>query len=474
MNDQTVSKTTDKPSGTDSKSVIRFFIPVLLLILVIAGVGYFAATRTGIDKAAVEAALRGWSQQLKASSGHQGAAPIEFDFDSVEMAGSGTDRHAIVINPAFKSKMTNETTTTSLKTPKAKLFLTSADFSSMRIELSEPLQIFADDKAVGNVRSEQPFIINAERKKEDKIDYVSAKMDVPTSFTAESYADEKNYKITQDSGAVAEFKTSTDGNNYGSTHLVGSNLVVAVEDKTVLAVSKYTVDASDKPAANNHHAVALKADVQEISMREELMPYGALTFMSDVAYTGPLPKDQAEVDWSAVAAKLNIAQLQLKNAEAYVSVKGELQTGQKDMLPIGKLMIKAGNFPFIRSELLKHGLIAEDELPMVNSLFKQMTGQSFSEAKDMELVLSREPSQSLKLGNITLEQGLAIVLSGGKLSPKTTEQPADAQPKAAPDAPVKWEPESDVTGESDVEQPEEVPANNDSADIPVTVDPALQ
>jgi|GEM_PF-6074137 len=473
MSEQSAPKISEKPSGNDNKSVIRFFIPVLLLILVIAGVGYLAATRTGIDKAAVEAALRSWSEQLKANTAQHGAAPIEFNFDSVEMAGSGTDRHAVVINPEFKSKMTNETTATSLKSAKAKLFLTSAAFDSMRIELPEPLQIFADDKAVGNVRFEQPLVVHAERKKEDKIEYVNAKIDVPTSFTAESYADEKNYKVTLDSGAVAEFKTSTDGNNYGSTQLGGSNLVVSVEDKTVLAISKFTADASDKPAADGHHAVTLKADVQEISLREEQMPYGALTFVSDVTYTGPLPKDQSEVDWSTVVAKLNIAQLQIKNAEAYLSVKGELQSGQKDMLPIGKLNIKAGNFAFIRGELLKHGLVAEDELPMMNALFKQMIGQPFDQAKDVELMLAREPSQSLKIGNISLEQGLAILLSGGKLSPKDAEQPAAEQPKA-PDAPAKWETESDAGGESDVEPAEEAPANNDSADVPVTVDPAMK
>ncbi len=125
MSENPASTPSAAPTKPESRSNFRFIIPVLVLILVIAGVGYFAATHTGVDKAAVEAALRHWSEQLKANSGKPGGTPIDFTFDSVEMAGSGTDRHAIVINPSFSSKMTDDKTTTSIKTAKAKLFLTS-------------------------------------------------------------------------------------------------------------------------------------------------------------------------------------------------------------------------------------------------------------------------------------------------------------------------------------------------------------
>lgn len=487
MSEHNAPKEVSEVAKQEAKRNITFIIPVLLLVLLIAGVGYFTAMHSGLDKAAVDAALKSWSEQLKSSSTKNGSAPIVFVYDSVEMEGGPSDRHAVLINPAFSTQAGTHHTVVAIKTSKAYLYPTSVTFDAMRIELPEPLMIQAEDKVAGNIRFDKPLIINTKVKTEEKTQYVEAKIDVPSNFTAESYADEKNYAVTLDAGATASFLTSTDGKSYGSTVIAATNVVVSSEEKTVLAVSKLNLEVTDKPAAkpdmvaekdtkdklaeHESHAVVVKADIQELSLKEQEMPYGALTFLVDVNYEGPLPNNQNNVDWSSTAAKLMITQLQIKNADAYLSVKGNLLSGQGDMLPTGQMNVNVGNFEFIRNEILKHGLIAEAEIPMMNVLFEQMTGQAFDKAKDLELVLTREVNKSLKLGNITLEQGLAIVLSHGKMSPKKIQNndaikapccPTDAPAAATPDVLPEALPEPEA--EPEAEQPEGQTHKDDVSD----------
>jgi len=415
--------------------ITSFIVPVIILVMLVAGVGYFAATHGGLDKAAVEKALKAWALNLEKSSAAEGSAPVLFTFESVEMEGGPADRHAIVIKPSFTTKVVGDESEgevdLALSSESAVLYPDSIAFDALRVVLPKPLVLSSAGKEITRFTSLKPLEVNAERIKEDKRGFVHAKVNIPEKMIIESAEESRTWHLSVDAGASLETRIADDGSNLGSSKLDLSNILVREAENEIFKLGKLALSVADELAEADKHNVKLLADIQDAQMIATPWPWGALSLSADMNYKGGLPKDEEVTSWPQAEMVFNLAQLQLKNADAYISLKGNVNTTATELMPLGSLQVKVGNFAYIRSMLESQQLVKPEDKKLLNALFTQVTGQPYDEAVELDFALSRTQGGSLQIGHISFEEALVIALSGGKMQPRAPET-APASPQPAP------------------------------------------
>ncbi|MCI5049628.1 MAG: hypothetical protein MRY32_04775 [Rickettsiales bacterium] len=440
----TESNAGDVASESDESSrTLTFVVPLLILIILIAGVGYFATTQTGLDKATAQKALDGWAADLKAATSKDGSDPVVFTYETLEMAGAGTSRHVVLTKPSFETRIENdENSLVNIRAEQAMIYPESVMLDAFRLELPAPLTVASNGVDLGRIITDEPLVIHAalhDHGHEKTIEIDSA---LPRKVEVDSFEDDGLLTITMNAGGAFKSIIVAQGNAEGMARFDATGIRAINEDEEETKIGKLLFDMTDKMVAEDVHDASLKLDMQQIEFPKDEMPYGAISVNVDMTYDGELPNEDEGKDWASVKGELNIHQFQIKNDDTYLSLKGKLASLIGDILPVGNAQLKIGNFAFVRSEMEKFGVIPDDNKQLANILFEQITGEKMSEAKDVDVILSRPENGSLKIGHISFEQALAIVLTGGKLLPKeTTPAPAPvtepvSESQAEPSVPV--------------------------------------
>ncbi len=426
----------------------RFIIPVIVVVILIAVVGYFAAMQSGLDKAVVEEALNNWAEQVEAYAARENEELV-FAYDGVEMKSGATDRHAVIKNPRFITEVMrgDETEPTELvfRTESATLHPQSIRFDTLLVRLDQPIMIVAEGTDAGRIAPNTPIEIEVRHREENQQQLMEARMPIPSQIEVESLVDEENVTISMDEGAQMATSMVVGERGHGSFYANISQLqMVDFADEVLLSVKELMIDSESAPAAveqpeatasgrEKMYDVRLNARVEELMGRTEEMPYGAISAAVDVDYTGPLPREGETIDWAAVPAEINVRELMLKTADAAISANGDFKSGSGDLLPVGSAQLQVNNFPFIRAELRKRDGLKPEEEKIIDALLRRMVGTGFEETEAIDIALKREPGGSLHIGNMTFEEALAIVLTGGKLAPKEPTQLGESEPAPAPE-----------------------------------------
>ena len=412
------------------KKLSSFILPVIGAIAVVTVLGYFAATHVGLDKQVVVKALDVWAQQMKIYGSSHGEN-INFAYDDVEMKGAAANRHAIVkqvrlevISPADD---VNAGKITQIATDAVELHPSSASFSSLKVALPDPLKVTENGEAVVTIHAEKPFELLVEREKKSGMAWVSSDLRLPHAITFEAPKPEETFVLRFDENAVAQMTISEDMQQLGDVKLSLANLQIDdAQGTTAVRAKTLQLISTDKAAEDGNHQLSFKAAVDELFSDEEEMPYGAISAMADVLYTGPVLKGQA-VDWSATQAQFDLNDLKIAMADAALEAKGSFKTGGGELLPVGSAHLKVKNFAFIRDELAKQGMLDDESNKVLHALLSKAVGADYDTAEHLDLPVSREKGGSLKLGNITFEEALAIVLTGGKIAPAPAPAPEKAK-----------------------------------------------
>lgn len=418
----------------------KFIIPVVVVILLIAGVGYFVATQTGLDKQMVENAVNQWGQEMQAYAKAEGKE-VTFAYDAIEMAGAATDRHAIIMNPRFSVMIEDEQpepVKLTLRTESAALYPQSVKMNAVRVHLDKPIMINADGENVGKITSEQPLNITGIRHEKEGVPYVDTQWPLPEKVTIESLKTQEVITVTATAGGNLSSSMAVGKPGLGAfaTQLAdlqavdsaGQNLlsmkslfVDVLSKKAAVTQAQPVADAQLAQPQQEQYDVTLRARIEELAGMPEEMPYGAVSVNLDADYTGPLPQENEAVDWATVPSHLMLKDFTVKTKDASLQAIADFETGSGDLLPVGTAQVKVNNFAFIRDELRRKDALNQQDEAILGALLRRMVGTGLNETENLDVALKREQGGSLHMGDLTFEEALAIVLTGGKIANNEAE-----------------------------------------------------
>ena len=164
----------------------------------------------------------------------------------------------------------------------------------------------------------------------------------------------------------------------------------------------------------NTYDVVVNASTKQLFSTDKDMPYGAIDGAIQMDYSGPLQEGEEAIDWVNNAVTLKIQTLSIKAGDIDISATVDAKTlGQGDPFPIGKASINVQNLPFVVSELEKNDMLAASDKKIANALLAQAVGHTLEDSDSLKLDITRADGGSLAIGNISFEQALAIILTGG-------------------------------------------------------------
>lgn len=420
-------------------SNMRFVLPLFLVIILIAAVGYIITTQTGIDKKMVEVAVKNWEAQVENFAKSQGTS-LDFTYDSIEMKGQGAGRHAIIINPTFtlhekapepvegaagltKESERNINDTMRFTTAKVELIPQSMSLDHILIRASDPITFDYDHGLKGRITADSAIELDVEKLEENKQQFLHSVIALPTQLNIESLAgDDVKDKLTVISDKGGKLDVKTDYITHELVALESDLTNVKVNDlkgESLLSVARIDILTNNVKQADGNYKVKVVGDLKDVMTNEQDMPYGAFSAAIDMAYNGPMPDEgDQNFDWSTAKAAFVLNRLELGAKDTSLQATADFKTTEGELLPVGKANIKIINLKFIRDELEKQGVLDKESDMLLSALVLKITDQKMKDLKDLSIDISREAKGSLKVGKSNFEDLFAIVLTGGALAPK--------------------------------------------------------
>lgn len=417
MTDQSANQPTEQ---TKAKKSMGFILPVLLAIVVIAVVGYIATTRSGIDKQLVEGVVKQWAERVHAY-GEANGEDITVVYDEIEMKGEAAGRHAILKNAALVIKAKQEESeavqTTKISTAALELHPTSALFDSFKVVAAQPIESRTADHLDWRLSSVVPIALEVVQARNNSLHEVKTHLAIPEVLNLSGSTEDDAMVIKTQPGAVINNRFSADMTEMlGALIKVGGLQIESTDGQKFLQAKAIALNSDSEVLEDGNYQVVLTSSVDDLMTTDDDMPYGALNVAVDVSYRGPLPQKNEVVDWASTPAALEIRRIDVSTRDAAANLDGAFTTGGGELLPVGKATLKVNHFDFVMSELKRKGIFDKESEKVTAILLQKMTGKPIAEIENLELVLEREQGGSLKLGKMSFEEALAVVLTGGKLS----------------------------------------------------------
>ena len=419
--------------ATKPASSSKFLLPILLVIIVVTVVGYLAATRSGIDKKAVEQAITQWGNQLTLYGKSQNQ-DITFAYESVDMKGEAAGRHAVVNKPSITIKTTAEDTgaveVTRISTTDVALYLDSVALDKVKLEAEKPLEVFVNDELAGVILSSEPLVLKFARLEESDTNWISTSLALPEKLTLQSINESDTMIFNMDKGANLAGIFNEQLHSFKKADVAIDKLrIEGAQGEQYLSADTIRLNSVSNKGIEDNYRTTLAAEISNLMTTPEEMPYGAISASADMVYDGPLPSEGETLDWASTPSTLELRTLRIAAKDASAELSGQFSTGGGELLPVGKAMLKVVNFGFIRDELLKHGALDKETQKVVDILVSKMAAKPMAGITDLDLPISREKGKSLQIGQMTFEEAITVVLTGGKLAPAAPATPVEIAPK---------------------------------------------
>ncbi len=404
-------------TSQDPKSAtIKFALPIIIGVLLIAAIGYFAMKKSsGIDHYIVQNEVDEWIAQ------HQETHPeTHITYESIVMAGDVSTRHALVTNLLVTYPIKNEEGEDSraeILVPSLKVEPENMTFDAFNLTLLAPVRVTEDDEVTTIAKEPLPQA-NVNLKEKGVVDYSVSLKGV--------------WRILKDGEPKALLLTLADDSHILGKHAVNDTrdgefkLVIGqmtghVEgDETAgFTLESLGLDAQFAPQEKAGYGAAnVIFQVSNLFTDEENMPYGPLNIMLKGEYSGPMPEEERAIDWTSEKALVDVSTFSVEAKDVALNAKLNFQTGRGELLPIGEGQRNVRNFAYVLKELRKNDALGEAEDKLLAVLAKQITGTELDAITDLTIPLKRVDGGSLQVGKSSFEELFAIVLTGGQIMPK--------------------------------------------------------
>lgn len=453
---QQVSTETEARRRNGSRRIIIGTLSVLVLLIAAA----ILASKTGLDRALVRKQLETIAANMKASGAAQGR-DVNFTYGEVEIAGSFSNKHAVIHQPVLEMKPLQgegyvqpegEAPKTLRITSKSMdVYPEGANLSAMRIEMTNPVDfttIEEPEKKLLTISSATPLAVRYANTTRNNAPVAHWQFTAPaeTKFTylreqVAQGAEEQTPTITPvyetlvmnvDSGE-GELSLQRDHSGLGEGMLEMKNIRIAPESapqEGLVTIDQIVSQWSNQRNEQNLNVVNSRFLIEKIDADPNLLPYAPISASAEVIYEGAIPTTQEEIatlQSSESAFKLKSFNITTKDAS--FSASADFVANPEDRLPVGMANVTVTNLPFIMGELKKFDLVSDDREQIIASLLQQVTGTPYGEMKDVVVDVQRARGGSFKIGKSTFEELFATLLQaslGKGAGPKAVIAPPGA------------------------------------------------
>lgn len=434
---------TDAPITPEAKSkTLGFIIPVVLVIALISAVGYIIAN-SGLDKAAVAKAVDGWASSIAQRADKNGGV-MAFTYGDIEMAGGASNRYAILKDAKLqigKKTPDKPEDVITIATSSLELHPKSIRMNRLMIKAAEPVQITEDDGVEVNVISSEPLIFHGERMADDAGAKLLTQLELPTQLTFENPKRKDNIVLKMDKGASFSGTMLESDSNVGESSFDVRNInISASSTKEALSLAEFSAVVNSAKASADAYKVSVISNLIDVNtLNTQELPFGKMSLRLNGTYTGPMPKDGEPINFMQNPVHLKIEKLELAAETAGLGLQADLKTTPKELIPVTNAKLQVQNFAAIRDYAEKQGAFSKSDTSLYDAIFRAVLGTKFTETQDIDLTITREEGGQMKIGNSTLEELMAVALTGAVLAPQPVPQPeapVDPIPEISPAAPV--------------------------------------
>ena len=445
-------------ASTKTKKKRGLFLPIAAVIIAIAVIG-FIASRAGLDKALVKQQLDAFIVDLKERGRAQGR-DLDFTYVDLEVVGSFASKHVVIMKPQLIVKPLNrpvpkpgETSPIDalvVTTPSIEIYPESADLSSMKIQLPEPLNFAGEDKpekSLLKITSNVPPVIIVSEKKEGEVVYNEVTYQAPPQtelvYLREEQAkgeEEKtptlvpvyetlNLAVAQGSGLSSS--VAADNSGLGNAKIFFRDLVLTPKaaPQGALKVAEITGEWGNNLNEKKLNVVHAQLKAGPVTSDDKTAPYLPVELNAEVTYEGAMPKTpEAIASIQAPESSIVLKNFSLTSKEASLKAVADFKANASDMLPVGTANITLTNVAYVMGELRKYGLLTQQNEPLINAVLAQVTGTPVDQLKDVVIPVERARGGAFKIGQTTFEELFAVFLK------QAMQMRNGGQPVVVPDA----------------------------------------
>lgn len=411
---------------TTPKNSRSFILPVILVILGVAAVGYFAS-KAGLDKALVQQQVDSWILAREAQAKQQGYY-LDISYENLKFEGPLSERYLVLENPQV---VVASAAPDALDAPASEVFRVSTkrallhplamDLSQFRIELPDALQGFTDKNSPEpaiTVSANTPLMIQAEKHEEKSGDSMQFQHYLPNEWTLVFAGEPKEtYVLSLAEGGVF---TSTVGL---ANHATGQATIALNE------VAIRTADAKEKTALFN--ASKLEGTWKNEEEKAGIVNYSSVFSLSEASGEAFSALSPFNLRWNVsvetnnttdkkgdvAESALKLREFTLEGKDAAINANADFVSSQQDILPVGMASINIKNLTQIRKILAEQKILTARDEVLMDTLISRITGKALNQSDDVTIDITRVREGAFQIGKITFEEALTLFLSQ-KYSPK--------------------------------------------------------
>lgn len=440
-------------SQSSSSSAAKFVLPIILVIIAVAAIGYFAMMKTGLDAKLVEARIDEWIAYQEKQY-----PTTDYQYDRIEMAGSAADRYAIVHGAKLinTERFNDETYETSVSIERFELHPESPMFDAFVVKTEGPIVIDNGFDEPMKWYFTPALTSDITIDKDGETTKTNISQDVGgLRIDIRSEDEDDNVRLAFGEGANLNVSYAVPYNKGGSMTASLPDIVISkltplatgdtqegeagaqseaekakgtdVEATEVLTVENISLDSDWKKLDQDNGQLSVEYKISGLDSARKPMEFGKLNLALDVDYEGPVPnaRQQADtgpeamlsqIDFANQKAHIKLNEFSVAADEAKMALSLDVTTGHGELLPLGTGELRIDNFAYVLAEMKKHGFGGKEE-KMLEAFVSRITGKELETISDLVIPLERTEGGSFAIGESSFEELFTMFLTGGQIPP---------------------------------------------------------
>ncbi len=425
---------TEKTGASDVRKVpaskLRKFLLIALAVVGLGGGAVFFFSKQGLSEAVLSKLLDDWIADQEMQAKAEGTE-VDLRYQSITLKGGLTEQTVEIDNPSIMIAETGLSIADSadrakeISTKRLLLYPQGVNLENVRIELPDPLNVTyqGQQHPVFTFAPNTPLMVSVKKEVEGTSEFMVVNHYFPTQWKI-THLKEQEAGGLEDATPVLtptyeSFTLSAaEGGRYYSRMLKDGTLgegnlalaSVAIADEagqevfSLKDVKSTWKGAIEQGTMQQHFTLAL-ADIEYGDSLPELAPYAPQSLAIDASLSAP------EGDVSGQTMKLNLSQMKLAIGNASLSLTGNLETKEGEMLPLGQLDASVSGLSALLAQLQRDGVVDAAAVKSVQDTANQIGGGKADLSGEFAFSITRQPGAGMMVGKAPLENLLATVLS---------------------------------------------------------------
>lgn len=407
-----------------TRSTARLSVWIAVAIVAVSLIGYLTS-RSSFTEKDVAAGMAAFSKDIAGyfeTGGYEG----EFGYTSLALKGSVFSRKALLQDPVFLLRRTDNGEEVRVSTPSAILDPSDATLADFDLIAEEPLIVGKGEKEY-RIIPQLPARISVKRRKneeEKKIEYTlrypeDANYIVQVGAAGERPAGDASYQLHLGAGSALKGVLDLAEKSYYEEATFNASSVEFARSILKADAVRTVYESAVSESSSLRHYTVESSGVSAAGAYEAL---GTLSVGFEVETEQPLASPVRD-------HMLEITRLTVKGEDFSVTGEGKLEIKESDLLPYGTLDTEITAVDALLARLAKAAVIPEVSVPVVKSALEKAATES-EDTDTLALHLERMPGGAFMVGNSTFEELTLSVFQDFMKGGAAPVVPAPAAPAA--------------------------------------------